>query len=118
DYRRVPSYANLLNVGVAFDEPSKVAVTGNSNQKIRQYLSVGVPVVAGGGGNAFLKEEKLGDVVDGGDNAAILESISKWLALSAKGRKEFASRARDYAVANLSVGQALEARLGMWAQRL
>lgn len=117
-YERIPAYANVLDVGVAFDDPGKVKVTGSSNQKIRQYLSVGVPVVSGEGGNTFLEKENLGDVVDAADEAAVFHAISKWLRLSEPQRQAFARRARQYAVKNLSVEHALDLRLQEWSRRL
>lgn len=116
-YEEVPAYIACFDVGIAFDS-KRIGTAGNSNQKIRQYLAMGKPVVATPGGNEFLLEEGLGSIVTGQDSQEICKSLRTWLALSDPERAELCSRATNYAAAHLSTEVTLSQRLEFWNQRL
>ncbi len=117
-YSEVPKYISSLDVGVAFDDWEKLKITGNSNQKIRQYISSGKPVVASPGGNEFLENNGLGNLVDHTNNSAVAENLLYWLNLSEVEVKKHSHLAREYAENHLSVDGALERRLVFWNKNL
>jgi glycosyltransferase involved in cell wall biosynthesis len=113
-FERVPAYVNALDVGVSFLLPrSQVA----SEQKVRQYVACGKPVIATTpGGNDFVVREGLGSLVRYDDLDAIAAELDRWLSLGE--RAAFASRAVRYACEHLSVDQAVRQRLALWGERL
>lgn len=113
-YSDVPSYVACLSLGVAFDDPEKLKITGNSNQKVRQYLSSGLPVVASTGGNEFLSELGLGCVVDHRKIEHVVSAILFWIEKSESEKALYEQKARRYAELKLSLEYALQERLSLW----
>ncbi|HRS20653.1 MAG TPA: glycosyltransferase family 4 protein [Clostridia bacterium] len=117
-YEDVNQYINCLDVGVAFDRKD-TREKGNANQKIRQYLACGVPVVTSGSGNDFLVSHGLGSIIDDFDNLDVLkDALVKWASMNDIDRHRYKKLARDYAVKHLSVNKALEERILFWKSRL
>lgn len=117
-YARVPQWVNTFDIGVAFDVPARVAMVGNANQKVRQYIACGKPVVASAGGNEFLSSHGLGSVVDVQDLSQIEQALVQWLSLTPSQQQLHAHKASDFAKANLSVEKTLRERLDFWSERL
>ena len=44
-YDGVPDYVRCFDMGIALDDPARAQRTGNSYQKVRQYLACGKPVI-------------------------------------------------------------------------
>jgi glycosyltransferase involved in cell wall biosynthesis len=115
-YERVPVYTNALDVGVSLLLPESHAA---SEQKVRQYLACGKPVIATTpGGNDFVAHERLGSLVRHDDADAIVAELDRWLSLPGNERATFAARASRYAAERLSVAQAVARRLALWDERL
>jgi len=117
-YARVPQWVNSFDIGIAFDAPARVAMVGNANQKVRQYIACGKPVLASSGGNEFLQTHSLGSVVDVQDLAQIEQAFVQWLSLTPTQRQLHARKASEFAKANLSVEKTLRQRLDFWSERL
>lgn len=116
-YDEVPRYINRMDVGVAFDRVERALRIGNSSQKVRQYLACGVPVVALEVGNEFLSERGLGARVDPRNHAQVRDALVHWVEIQ-RTDPEFASRARRYAIDNLSNEQAMQRRQAFWSAML
>lgn len=115
-FDEVPVCANALDVGVSFLQPKHSAA---SEQKVRQYLACGKPVVVSPGANDyFLTSSNLGSIVQAADLEGIAAELDRWLSLTPDERGEFARRASEYARDNLSVEVALARRFEVWAERL
>ena len=117
-YDDVPGWMACLDVGIAFDDPEKLKITGNSNQKVRQYLASGIPVVVSQGGNEFVSSNNLGSVIDHQRKELVVRSIIDWLAISKSEERAFKARSRSYAMQNLSVSHALQERLSFWQENM
>jgi glycosyltransferase involved in cell wall biosynthesis len=117
-YDQVPHYINSFDIGFALDLEAKLQVTGNSNQKVRQYLACGKPVVASSGGNAFLAKENLGSIVEVADIDLIEQAVEKWISLTQEERMTYSKRAVDFAHKNLSVTKAVQDRIDFWNSQL
>jgi hypothetical protein len=111
-------YVNSFDIGVALMLVDKMSYTGNSNQKIRQHIACGNPVVVTGGGNTFIEEQKFGSVIECDDINGIIESIDYWLNKSDQEKEAHTKRAADYARCNLSVEKALNDRIRFWEERI
>jgi glycosyltransferase involved in cell wall biosynthesis len=115
-FDEVPVCVNALDVGVSFLEP-RLAVA--SEQKVRQYLACGKPVVVSPGGNDyFLAGSGLGSIIPAADLEGIAAQLDHWLSLTPVERSEFAHRASKYARDNLSVRASVARRLEIWNERL
>ncbi|MCD4675070.1 MAG: glycosyltransferase, partial [Desulfobacula sp.] len=111
-YADVSKYIPLLDVGFAFNNAEKIKLVGNSNQKIRQYIACGVPVITSPGGSEFIEENMLGSVVNPDNLDEVIHCTDSWLKKTAD--KEFIKRARLYAVEKLSVSSTLIEREHFW----
>jgi glycosyltransferase involved in cell wall biosynthesis len=115
-FEEVPRYANALDVGVSLLLPQHYAA---SEQKVRQYLACGKPVIASTPGSSdFIGEANLGSLVQYDDLVSIAGEIDRWLSLSEIERAAFSKRASQYAQDHLSVDQAVAKRLAVWNERL
>lgn len=45
EFEAIPPLVGMMDIGLAFDDPHRAALVGNSNQKVRQYLACGAFVV-------------------------------------------------------------------------
>jgi len=113
-YEQVPDYINALDVGVSFLLPESQL---HSEQKVRQYVACGKPVIATTpGGNDFLRDENLGALVAHDDLDAVAREVDRWLRLPDKAG--FAARAVQFARDHMSVEQGVERRLDLWGEGL
>lgn len=113
-YDQVPSWVNSFDIGVAMDLPERAGYVGSSNQKIRQYLACGKPVIAAAGVNEFLEEHGLGVTVAGGDQAGFRDAVRKYLVESPGEKESRSSAARRYAEDFFSVDYTLSQRIQAW----
>lgn len=117
-YDRVPAYAAALDIGVAFDR-TDTSEKGNANQKVRQYLACGTPVISDRAGNEFLDQHAIGlRVASGNDCDEIAEAVSRLLGLPDGERTAMERRARDFAVSHLSTDVTFRARMDAWKRSL
>jgi glycosyltransferase involved in cell wall biosynthesis len=115
-FDEVPRYVNALDLGVSLLLPQHYAA---SEQKVRQYLACGKPVVASTPGSSdFIGDANLGSLVHYDDLESIAREIDRWLSLSEIERAAVSKRASRYAQDHLSVDQAVEQRLAIWNERL
>lgn len=114
-YEMVPQYVNALDLGVSILEPSEFAA---AEQKVRQYLACGKPVVGTPGSNDFLATNSLGSVVDPENIPAIAQQLERWLRLDPESRLAFQQRALEYVDAHFSSGRMMSRRLELWSRML
>jgi len=114
-YEMVPQYINAMDVGVSILEPREFAA---SEQKVRQYLACGKPVVATPGSNEFLEANELGSVVAPNDIQGVAQQLERWLLLDDSSRRDFQERALSFVDANFSSTRLMSHRLGMWSKVL
>jgi len=117
-YTDVPTWVNCFDVGVAFDLEDRMYYVGSSNQKIRQYIACGKPVIATPGGNPFLEEAGLGAIVQHNDIPGFVTALEKWLDRTEEEKEEHEGKAFKFAQRYLSVEKALADRIEFWSQRL
>lgn len=117
-YDQIPDYVNSFDVGIAFDRVDRFDRIGNSNQKVRQYIACGLPVVVSRGGSEFVVSEGLGSVVDSADLDAVEREITKWLSLSHEQKESHAAKASAYAQKWLSVHYTISQRIDAWEAHL
>jgi glycosyltransferase involved in cell wall biosynthesis len=118
EFDSIPQYINSFDIGIAFDKVENFERVGNSNQKVRQYIACGKPVIATPGGSEFLEENGLGSVVDTRDPARLCASLLKWLSLTEENKIKHAIKATQFASANLTVEKMLKVRLDFWEHSL
>jgi len=114
-YDQVPIYINSIDVGVSILQAKEF---GASEQKVRQYLACGKPVVATSGSNEFLVENQLGSLLNNEDLDEIAHELDRWLSLDSHERVKFSVRAREYAENHLSLKESVRYRLRYWSERL
>jgi glycosyltransferase involved in cell wall biosynthesis len=118
-YETVPLYLTLADVGLCVISKEKMAATGSSAQKLRQYLACGLPVMASAGdGHGFIGEEKLGWVVELERPESIRAAFATMLALSPDEKQQLRSRAADYAQQHFSTRTLAQQRLKAWDEVL
>ena len=112
----IPKYANALDVGVSLLLPQHYAA---SEQKVRQYLACGRPVIASTPGSSdFVGAEDLGSLVHYDDLESITREFDRWLSLPEGERAEASERISRYAHDHLSVHQTVARRIAIWNERL
>jgi len=114
-YETVPDWINALDVGVSFLKP---AHSGASEQKVRQYLACGIPVVVSPGSSQFVETAGIGSVVAYDDLGGIADAISKWLDMDANVQKETELRACQYVLDRLSLQYSCQKRIDIWVNYL
>jgi len=118
-------YANVPRIMQAFDvaidlrviamQVCKDVALGSSSQKIPQYLSAGVPVIAWKVPDTeFLDAEGIGRTAKYGDRASLTDAMESMLLLSAEVASEYRHRARAYAERTFSSRSLAERRLALW----
>lgn len=108
-FSEVAEHMGMLDIGVSFRDDD-----GCSELKVRQYLSCGVPVIASAQVNAFMEEAGIGRLVPRDDPQAIGTAASDILAGRSCASRE---AIRDYALAHLGFGAALERRRAFWRDK-
>jgi glycosyltransferase involved in cell wall biosynthesis len=115
-FDEVPKYANALDVGVSILLPQYYAA---SEQKLRQYLACGKPVIASTPGSSeFVGAANLGSLVHYDDLDAITREFDRWLSLSESEKANLSERIAQYAREHLSVDQTVSKRIAIWNERL
>lgn len=109
----VSGWVSTFDVGVSFLEPKSA---GASEQKIRQYLACGKPVVCSHGSSSFVAEEGIGLVCDYNDIDTIVKNISYYLNLPEEEYAAVSEKCRQYAVDRLSVKSSTLTRLTLWSE--
>lgn len=113
-YDEVVYWINSFDIGIAFSPPGKLSVTGNSNQKIRQYLACGKPVITDLASHHFLEDEGIGIRVDPADTDAFLGAIDRLLNATTRSADAILRKARAYSEDHFSVDRILEKRVALW----
>lgn len=113
-YDDVPILLNSVDILLATDDVTRVRAFGNSNQKIRQALAVGVPVIS----NQFVESEFLDEkLVIGVDTDNIEQVVSAIMALVRRNEEEvkaFRMKSRRFIAANYSMASVMGKRLAIW----
>lgn len=118
DYEDIPLYINSFNVGIAFDRPDRFKLVGNSNQKVRQYISCGKPVVVTKGGNEFIDSNNLGSIVNTENLSEVVNAIKYWISLNKFKQEQHSQKAISFACANFSIEKAIIQRIAFFDKRL
>ncbi len=117
-YESIPAYVNSFDVGFALDRPARWRATGNSYQKVRQYLACGKPVITCIETTSELVQAGLVFAVSPEDTAAQESIVRQVLGRCAQESSDFAARAVKYVQEELSTRVSLERRLAFWEGRL
>ncbi|WP_188130022.1 glycosyltransferase family 4 protein [Roseovarius litoreus] len=116
-YDDVNDFLNSLDVLFATDDSSRAKMLGNSNQKIRQALSIGVPVISNSEAEADFLKNNLIHAVDTDDIDEVCNSLFLIYNIDALQRKAFARKARNFIHENYSLNVLTERRLNIWAAK-
>jgi len=122
-YKDVPTYITAFDVAVDLSLiPMQVAektIPASYSQKIPQYLSCGVPVIAWDTVDTrFLKQRKIGEVVPHGETEKLSKAINKCLHESLREKVQITQRCREYALEHFSVEVLTEKRMRLWQKAL
>lgn len=118
DYDEVVYWINSFDIGVAIPLSWRLEKIGNSNQKIRQYLSCGLPIVTGDRGLSFIEEYNLGKIVDVRSLNEFVDAIRDLLAFTTGHKEEIAFNAREICKREFSIDAAVQKRLAYWKMYL
>lgn len=110
-FEKVNDYINSFDIGVSQLYPES---QGASEQKVRQYLACGKPVIVSPGAvNNFVESEELGYIVlDPYDNDEFLIKVEQ--VLTRVKQEDLSSNIRKYAINNLSVDARVKQRLNLY----
>ena len=111
----VPTHIAAFDVGVSMLHPSNA---GAAEQKVRQYLAVGRPVVTTPGASAFVADVGAGTVVPYDDNLAFTQAVASWLSMSPDSWMSASHRASEYARNVLSTANQVRCRIDLWRTAL
>lgn len=118
-YKNVPKYMNIFDIAVDLAlVPMKVGgkiLAASYSQKIAQYLSCGLPVVAWDVVDTrFLRKENLGGLAIPGSIESLIAEVERILDMEEDAREKMSQRARRYAERHLSVCKLTERRVDIW----
>jgi glycosyltransferase involved in cell wall biosynthesis len=71
-YFDVPAYMDVIDVGFSILPPHH---RGASEQKVRQYMALGIPAIVTPGGSSFVSDAKAGIIIENGYIEEILEAL-------------------------------------------
>lgn len=114
-YNDVPVWINTFDIGISFLEPKHM---GASEQKIRQYIGCGIPVVCSSKSSQFIEENDLGTITRWDNEEEIYEAIFKILKNGLYSSKKERERISMYADKNLSVDARNTERINLWEKNL
>jgi len=122
-YQDVPKYMNTFDVAVDLSlVPMHVngdTLCASYSQKIPQYLSCGLPVIAWDTPDTqFLVQEQVGDVALVGDVNSLTQAVKKKLDMDELERAQLSLRARAYAKAHFSARVLASRRIAFWRSAL
>jgi len=118
-YQDVPKYINSFDVAVDLSlVPMRVGdgmLYGSYSQKIPQYLSCGVPIIAWDVSDTqFLKKQKIGNVATVGDTGNMAQAIKGILSMNESEYTQLSTRARRYTETHFSTRALATERLAFW----
>ena len=113
-YEEIPEIVQSFDVGFALDRSTRVEVTGNSYQKVRQYLSSGKAVITCMDANHDFVKNGLVHVVRPDEIAEIINETRRLLERSSHKVVSESRRAVQFAKANLSIQKMMERRLEIY----
>jgi glycosyltransferase involved in cell wall biosynthesis len=111
DYGEVPALMGAMDVGLSILRSHE---RGNSEQKVRQYLAMGLCVVGTAGSNDFLRGEDFSRIVATEEPGPIIEAVKSLAELPASARAEYGREARRLAQTSLSIAARNQERLDLW----
>jgi len=114
-FEQIPKWINTFDLGISFLSPLQ---SGASEQKIRQYLACGKPVICSYGSSNFIFDKKLGFVENWDDIKGIIKSVECIINMNKEEYSELSKRCRSYAEKYLSVDNQTERRLQIWESML
>lgn len=115
-FEQVPNYINCFDIGIS---QLYIEEQGASEQKVRQYLGCGKPIIVSPGSvNNFVEENEIGKIVDPLDEDAFYKAVDYYLSLSALDYEEVSKRARKYAEEQLSYESKVKERLNYYKEIL
>ena len=118
-YQDIPSLISTFDIGFSLVPNHLLKRNGNSSQKVRQYLSCGVPVVSVAPGHEFIDEHTfLGATVNPEDLQDIEEKTIKILDSLKNDFKKRRLLIRQYATEHLSTKKTFQQRLEFWESLL
>ena len=117
-YEQIPAYVNSFDIGYALDRPERMVTTGNSYQKVRQYLSCGIAVVTCVEEKSELQQQSLVESVHPDDLEALVSATRRLLRRDQRGRAQHAVRAPEFIKKRLSTQYTLSKRMEFWSLRL
>jgi hypothetical protein len=117
-YDLVPGYVNCFDIGFALDRQERFRVTGNSYQKVRQYLACGRSIITCTTDDSVLVRERLVENVAPDDLAVMEAAVRRLLGEQQDERRRRAARCVAFARKHLSTESALQKRIDYWNSRL
>ena len=118
DYDKLPLLINCLDVGIALDTVDKIRFVGNSSQKIRQYISCGVPVICPENTNIQIVTHGFGISVCPEDLNSIFKAICFFIDSSEIKSEDFRKKCHSYARKSLSLQYTYQQRYNEWAKAI
>jgi len=112
-YEDLPTYINAFDLSVVLWPNARMKQIGPSSMKVAQYLACGIPVVASAGYD-FVKNNRLGWIIDPENPRAVADAICKGLALNRSEKETFRIRAQEYVQKELSMDTMVQRRYDIW----
>lgn len=110
-YEKAPDIIRCFDIGFALDHSERIAVTGNSYQKIRQYLACGKPVITSLSSDHQFVRQGLVHTARAEDMSDIIAHVRKIMGRSKRHIEEDTIRASEFAKQNLSTTLMMQKRL-------
>ncbi len=122
-YQEIPQYMNTFDVAIDLSlVPMSIngkSQYGSFSQKIPQYLSCGLPVIAWDTPDTqFIKQNQLGNLITPGDVASLSEGIKNLLSMDELDYGQLCLRARAYAETNFAAKTLVARRIEFWQSLL
>lgn len=107
-----------MTICYSFFEEWKIKKTGNASQKVKQYISMGKPVISVKTGHQYLVDNDLGSAVDQNDIDEIVRETEKWIQRVQLEGDALSDRLHAYACKHLSTEKTFQQRLEFWESLL
>lgn len=114
EYDEVVYWVNSFDVGIAIDTAERLVNIGSSNQKIRQYIACGLPVIAGKGTSLFIEKYGLGALVSSDNQEEFVKAVMNLIDLSPEQKSKIAHNGRELCKKEFSIDAAVQKRLDCW----
>ncbi|WP_319525413.1 glycosyltransferase [uncultured Desulfosarcina sp.] len=118
NYEKINEYINCFDLGFALDTFDRIRTIGNSSQKIRQYISCGVPAICATGTNRKIIDAGFAYEVNPNDIDEIFETVNRLLKNKQSKCESYRKNAHNYACEYLSVKESLKERNKYWFKNL